>query len=50
MQQTTAIEVRSCKEMGGAMSVVPVIRGSFYSGLMTSIGRYAVIGCKLQVL
>jgi len=47
---------KSCKEMGGATSVMPVIRDAFgqqvadtLSGLIPSIGRYAVIGCKLQV-
>jgi len=34
--------------MGGATSVMPVIRDTL-SGLIPSIGRYAVIGCKLQV-
>jgi len=29
MQQATAIKVKSCEEMGGAKSVMPVIRGAF---------------------
>jgi len=49
---------KSCNERGGAMSVMPVIRGDTFSQQATAItqwadtiiGRYAVIGCKLQVL
>jgi len=29
MQRATATKVKSCKEMGGATSVTPVIRGEF---------------------
>jgi len=29
MQQATAIKAKSCKEMGGATSVMPVIRDVF---------------------
>jgi len=37
--------------MGGATSVMPVIRDVFsqQAAVIPSIGRYAVIGCKLQV-
>jgi len=42
--------------MGGATPVMPVIRArsqqaddTIVSGLIPSSGRYAVIGCKLQV-
>jgi len=58
MQKATAIKVKSCKEMSGATSVMPVIRDVFIcsqrliplSGLIPSNGQYAVIGCKLQGL
>jgi len=29
VQQATAMKVKSCKEMGGATSVMPVIRDAF---------------------
>jgi len=29
MQQATPIKVKSCKEMGGVTSVMPVIKGAF---------------------
>jgi len=42
--------------MGGAMSVMPVIKGAFSQqaadttrGQIPLTGLYAVIGCKLQV-
>jgi len=47
---TTAITVTICKEMGGATSHARQsgVR-SVSNRLIPSIGRYAVIGCKLQI-
>jgi len=47
---TSAIKLTSCKEMGGATSHACQSGAcSVNKWLIPSIGRYAVIGCKLQV-
>ena len=58
MQQASAIKVKSCKEMGGATSVMSVIRDAFSQWADTidwTVGcdwlqAASVVTCSLQVV